>query len=459
VIGSGPGGYVAAIRASQVGLKTAVVEKDSALGGVCTLRGCIPTKALLHSADLLEEARHSSDIGVVTKEVRLDLAAAMKHKSKVVRQSSNGVAYLMKKNGVDVHFGFGSLRSEREVSVVDAAGSESLLSAKNVVIATGSKPRAMPLAETDHTLILDSDSILEVKEIPKSLIVIGSGAVGVEFASMFARFGSKVTLVEMLPRLVPLEDEEISRELAASFRRQGIACFADARVEKIDKTDAGVEVIARTGAGKTETFKAEKLLVAIGRQPLSENLGLEKLGVATERGYIKIDDRCRTNVKSVFAIGDVVNTPWLAHVASAEGIVAAETAAGAPTMPLNYDQVPACTYCQPEIASIGLSEAKARERGLDVVTGRFPFSASGKARILNDTEGFVKIVSEKKYGEVLGVHIIGPRATELIAEASAAMRLESTSEDLMRAIHPHPTLSESVHEAAEAAATGHALHI
>ena len=459
VIGSGPGGYVAAIRAAQLGMKAAIIEKDVSLGGVCTLRGCIPTKALLHTADLLEEARHGADVGVAAKEVRLDLAAAMKHKAKVVRQSTNGIAYLMKKNKVDVLFGFGALKDERTVSVTDASGNERLLSAKSIVVATGSKPRALPLIETDHAVVLDSDSILEVKDVPKSLLVIGSGAVGVEFASMFARFGAKVTVIEMLPRIVPIEDEEISRELAAAFRRQGIACHASTRVEKVSRTDQGVEVIARTEAGKTETFKAEKLLVAVGRQPLSQNIGLEKVGIATERGYIRIDGRCRTNVANVFAIGDVVPTPWLAHVASAEGVVAAETAAGVETRPLDYDQVPGCTYCTPEIASIGLSEARARERGHDVVLGKFPFTASGKARVLNDTEGFVKIVADKKYGEVLGVHIIGPSATELIAEAGAAMRLEATSEDLVRTIHAHPTLAEAVHEAAETAAYGHAIHI
>lgn len=459
VIGSGPGGYVAAIRASQLGLTVALVEKDPALGGVCTLRGCIPTKALLHSADLLEETRHGADVGVLAREVRLDLAAAMKHKAKVVRQSSNGIAYLMKKNKVEVVPGFGSLAAAGQVLVVNGSGGETKLSAKNVLIATGSKPRGIPLIPTDHVTVLDSDSILEIKDVPKSLIVIGSGAVGIEFASMFARFGAKVTVIEMLPRLVPVEDEEISKELAVSFRKQGIACFIGTKVERVSRDDSGVEVLARTSDGKTETFKAEKLLVAIGRQPLSEGIGLEKLGVATERGYIKIDSNCRTNVPGVFAIGDVVPTPWLAHVASAEGVVAVETMAGVETFPLNYDQVPGCTYCHPEIGSIGLSESKARERGHDVVIGKFPFSANPKARVLNDTEGFVKIVTDKKYGEVLGVHIIGPRATDLIAEAGVAMKLEATSEDLVRTIHAHPTLSEAMVEAAEAAAHGHSIHI
>jgi dihydrolipoamide dehydrogenase len=458
IIGSGPGGYVAAIRAAQLGLSTAIVEKDPALGGVCTLRGCIPTKALLHAADLLEETRRGADLGVVAKDLRFELAGAMKHKAKVVRQSSNGIAYLMKKNKVDVHTGFGSLSDPHTVTVAGVEG-EKTLSARFVIIATGSRPRAIPIVPTDHETVLDSDSILELKEVPKSLVVIGSGAVGVEFASMFARFGSKTTVVEMLPRLVPVEDEEISKELAAAFRKQGIACLVDTKVEKVEKVAGGVEVLARTPNGKTESLKAEKLLIAVGRQPLSEKLGLEKLGIATDRGYIRIDDHCRTSVPNVFAIGDVVPTAWLAHVASAEGIVAAETAAGAPTRPIDYDQIPGCTYCHPEIGSIGLSEAKARERGHDVVVGRFPFSASGKARCIDDTLGFVKIVSDRKYGEILGVHIIGPSATELIAEAGAAMKLEATAEDLARTIHAHPTLSEAMHEAAEAIAEGHPIHI
>ena len=448
IIGSGPGGYVAAIRAAQLGMSVLVVERESRLGGVCTLRGCIPTKALLHTADLLEEARHGSDVGVAAREVRLDLPAAMKHKEKVVRQSSNGVAYLMKKNRVDVASGFGRIAGVGRVSVAAADGTEAAYSAKNILIATGSSPRSLPGMEIDHSTILSSDSILEVTEIPKSLIVIGSGAVGVEFASMFARFGSKVTIIEILPRIVPLEDEEISRELAASFKRQGIAVYTDARVERVSKSEGGVEVLARTSGGKTETFRAEKILMAVGRKPLSDNIGLEALGVATEKGYITIDPHQRTNVPGIYAIGDVVPTPWLAHVASAEGVVAVEHMAAVETYPLNYDQIPGCTYCAPEVASIGLTEAKARERGFEVNVGKFPFSAIGKARIINETSGFVKIVADKKYDEVLGVHIVGPKATELIAEAGAAMKLEATSEDLVRTIHAHPTLAESFRGAA-----------
>jgi dihydrolipoamide dehydrogenase len=458
IIGSGPGGYVAAIRAAQIGLSALVVEREPRLGGVCTLRGCIPTKALLHTADLLENARHGTDVGVAAREVHLDLAGAMKHKERVVRQSTNGISYLMKKNRVDVATGFGRIAGPGQVSVAGADGSETAYRAKNILVATGSAPRSLPGIEIDHQAILSSDSILELTQVPKSLVVIGSGAVGVEFASMFARFGSKTTVIEVLPRIVPLEDEEISRELAASFKRQGIAIYVDTRVERVTRSDAGCEVIARTSAGKTETFRAEKMLLAVGRSPLSQNIGLEAAGVATERGYITVDPYMRTNVPGIYAIGDVVPTPWLAHVASAEAVVAVEHMAGRETRPLNYDQVPGCTYCAPEVASIGLTEARARERGYDVAVGKFPFTAIGKARCLNDTSGFVKIVAEKKYDEVLGVHIVGPAATELIAEAGAALKLEATSEELVRTIHAHPTLSEAIHEAAEAVG-GHAIHI
>ena len=459
IIGSGPGGYVGAIRAAQLGMSVLLVERDPKLGGVCTLRGCIPTKALLHTADVLEEARHGAEVGVASREVRLDLPAAMKHKEKVVRQSTNGITYLMKKNKVDVAAGFGRISGAGKISVAGADGGETTYSAKNILIATGSTPRSLPGIEIDHQAILSSDSILELPEVPKSLLVIGSGAVGVEFASMFSRFGSKTTVVEILPRIVPLEDEEISKELAASFKRQGIAVYVDTRVERVTKNGGGVEVIARSSGGtKTETFRAEKILLAVGRKPLSENIGLEGLGVETDRGYIKIDRYMRTNVPTVYAIGDVVPTPWLAHVASAEGVVAVEHMARGETRPLNYDQIPGCTYCAPEVASIGLSEAAARERGYDVAVGKFPFSASGKARVLNETAGFVKIVADKKYDEVLGVHIIGPKATELIAEAGAALKLEATSEELVRTVHAHPTLAEAIHEAAEAV-SGHSIHI
>jgi dihydrolipoyl dehydrogenase len=458
IIGSGPGGYVAAIRAAQLGMSVLIIERDSRLGGVCTLRGCIPTKALLHTADVLEQTRHGAEVGVSTREVRLELAAAMKHKEKVVRQSSNGVAFLMKKNRVDVVNGFGRITAVGRVSVAGADGAETAYSARNILIATGSTPRSLPGIEIDHKTVLSSDSILEIPEVPRSLLVVGSGAVGVEFASIFARFGSKAVVVEILPRIVPFEDEEVSRELAASFKRQGIAVYVDTRIERVTRTEGGVEVLARSPGEKTENFKADKILMAVGRKPLSEGIGMETVGVATEKGYVLVDSAMRTNVPGIYAIGDVVPTPQLAHVASAEGVIAVEHMAGKNPRALNYDQVPGCTYCAPEIGSIGLTEAKARERGYDVAVGKFPFAANGKARILNEAGGFVKIVGEKKYDEVLGVHIIGPHATELIAEAGAALRLEATSEELVRTIHAHPTLSEAIHEASEGV-EGKPIHI
>jgi dihydrolipoamide dehydrogenase len=458
IIGSGPGGYVAAVRASQLGMSVLIVEKEPRLGGVCTLWGCIPTKAMLHTADVLEEARHGGEVGVAAREVHLDMPAALKYKEKIVRQSTNGVSYLMKKNRVDIASGFGRLAGAGRVSVTAADGAETVYSARNVIVATGSMPRSLPGIDIDDKMILSSTSMLELAEVPKSLVVIGSGAVGVEFASMHARFGAKVTIIEVLPRIVPVEDEEISRELAASFKRQGIAIYPDTRVERITKGEGGVEVLARSTGDKTETFRAEKVLMAVGRRPLIGGIGLEAAGVVTEKGFIKVDAMMQTNVPGVYAIGDVLPTPALAHLASEEGVVAVEHMAGKPVRPINYDQIPGCTYCSPEIGSIGMTEAKARERGYDVAVGKFPFSANGKARIVNQASGFVKIVAEKKYDEVLGVHVIGPAATELIAEACAAMKLETTSEELVRTIHAHPTLSEAIHEAAEAV-RGHAIHI
>src|SRR5687768_928369 len=421
IIGSGPGGYVAAIRAAQLGMSILLVEREPKLGGVCTLRGCIPTKALLHTADLLESVRHGADVGVAARDVRLDFPAAMKHKEKVVRQSTNGVSYLMKKNKVDVAAGFGRIAGPGKVAVAGPDGAETTYMVKNVLLATGSTPRSLPGIEIDHQAILSSDSILELAEVPKSLLVIGSGAVGVEFASMFSRFGSKTAVVEILPRIVPLEDEEVSKELAASFKRQGIAVYVDTRVERVTRGDGGVEVLARSSAGKTETFRAEKILLAVGRKPLSEGIGLEALGVETDRGYIKVDGNMRSNVPNVYAIGDVVPTPWLAHVASAEGVIAVEHIAGHHPQPIDYGKIPGCTYCSPEVASVGLTEAKAREAGHNVKVGKFPFAAVGKATVLAQRTGFIKIVADAEYGELLGFHMIGPRVTELIAEGGLAL--------------------------------------
>jgi len=462
IVGSGPGGYVAAIRAAQLGLRTALVEKDArvpgvGLGGTCLHRGCIPTKAMLKSATLLTEVRDAADFGVRATGVELDFAGVVKFRDKVVSKGARGVEYLMKKHKVDVHAGWGRLVS-RERVVVTHDGGETFLQAKNVLIATGSVPRDLPFLKADGERILNSDHILKSTSVPKSLLVIGSGAVGAEFASCFSRYGTKTILVEVLPRLLPVEDEEISKEIERSFRKKGIECHAKTGVESVTPNADGTLTVAAKGpAGQALSWTVEKVLLAVGRRPVTQGLGLEAAGVVTENGYVVVDSHQRTNIPGVYAIGDVTPTIWLAHVASAEGIVAAETIAGYPTHPVNRDQVPGCTYCDPEVASIGLTEAKARERGHDVAVGKFGFQVLSKSAMEHTNEGFVKIVSEKKYDEILGVHIVGPHATELIAEAGALLRCEATTEEMIRTIHAHPTLSEALHEAAEAV-HGHNIH-
>ncbi len=448
IIGAGPGGYVAAIRAAQLGLKTAIIEKDKNLGGTCLLRGCIPTKALLHTADVLDEMKHAKSIGVVTEGVSLDFTQAQRNKSKVVLKLAKGVEFLMKKNKITVFKGAARIENPGKIIVKKADDSTEEVSTRHIVVATGSVPRSLPGLEIDGRQIITSDEILELGEIPKSLIVLGAGAVGVEFASMFARFGSDVTLLELLPRLLPIEDEEISSELAKSFKKQGIKAFTSANYQSVVREDDLVRVTARIKDEDRE-FAAEKFLVAVGRRAYTDGLGLENTKVKLERGYIKTDEYMRTEEPTIFAIGDVVPTPWLAHVASAEGILAIETIAGKNAKPINYDRVPSCTYCQPEVASCGLTEAKARERGYEVKVGRFPISVIAKAQILGATEGMVKIVSDAKYDELLGMHIIGPHATELIVEAGVALQLESTVEELIHTMHAHPTVAEAMHEAAE----------
>jgi dihydrolipoamide dehydrogenase len=457
IIGSGPGGYVAAIRASQLGLKTAVVEKDVKYGGTCGLRGCIPTKALLHTAAVLDEIKESAALGIQVAEPALDMVKAQERKQKVVDSNAKGVEYLFKKNKVTGMIrGRGRLTGPNEVTVEGPDG-EATYGARFILIATGSVPRDIPVAPADGERVLNSDHILELQSVPASLAVLGAGAVGTEFASIYNSFGSKVTLIEMLPRVLPIEDAEVSAELEKLLRRHGIKVMAGTKMAGFEKTDAGVRLQLEKGE-KSEALEAEKLLVAVGRRPVTENLGLEALGVELERGYVKVNPLMQTAVPHIYAIGDVVNTPWLAHVASAEGILAVEHMAGQPVKPLNYDRVPSCTYCDPEVASVGLTEAKAKERGYDVVTGKFPLTALGKARIIGKTEGFVKIVRETKYDELLGVHIIGAHATDLIAEACVALRLEGTNEELMHTMHAHPTLSEAVAEAAHVAA-GQPIHI
>ncbi len=397
IIGSGPGGYVAAIRAGQLGLKAAMVEKDTRLGGTCTLRGCIPTKQMLMSAHVYEQMQHAADFGVQATGIQLAFADVQKRKDKVVLKNTKGIEYLMKKNKVTVFKGTGKLALPGKVEVTGADGAKQAIETKAIIIATGSVVRPIPGFETDGVHVVNSDHILELKDVPKSLIVMGAGAVGCEFASVYSRFGAETTIVELMPRLVPLEDEEVSKELEKSFRKRKIKSQVDTKLEKLEKTETGVRVTGKTSKGEAVTLEAEMLLVAVGRMPFTEGLGLEGTKIKLEKGFVQVDEFQQTAETGVYAIGDVVPTPLLAHLASKEGIVAVEHIAGDKGVrPINLRLVPNCTYCDPEVASVGLTEAKAREQGYDVKIGKFPFSASGKARILGEEEGFVKIVSERQ---------------------------------------------------------------
>ncbi|MCX7895756.1 MAG: dihydrolipoyl dehydrogenase [Thermoanaerobaculum sp.] len=458
VIGAGPGGYVAAIRAGQLGLKTLVIEKEPVLGGTCLHRGCIPTKALLHTADLLQKAREGESFGVRCQGVELDLAAAHAHKRKVVTKNAKGIESLFKKNGVTWRQGTGKILGPGKVEITAPDGTREEVTGKFVLLATGSRCGDLPHVKADGDRIINSDHALELAEVPARLLVLGAGAVGMEFASIFARFGAKVTVVELLERVLPLEDPDVSKEVERAFRKQGITCHTATRVEAVETGEFGVRLWAHNAAGEEVQLEGDRLLLAVGRQAMVEGVGLEHTQAKVEKGRILVDRFCRAEAPWLYAIGDLIPTPWLAHVASMEGVVAVEHMAGKNPPPINYNQVPSCTYCYPEVASIGLSEPQAREQGYDVRVGRFPFSASGKAAILGESLGFVKIVAEGKYGELLGVHIVGPHATELIAEAEAALRGELTAEELAWTIHAHPTLHEAIHEAAEGV-HGMTIHI
>jgi dihydrolipoamide dehydrogenase len=462
VVGAGPGGYVAAIRAAQLGLKTAIVERQY-WGGVCLNIGCIPTKALLHTADLLDEAREGQKFGVVAQQVSLDLGAAMKNKDAVVKQMTGGVNFLMKKNKIAQFNGTARLTGRGGIQVAGADGASTSLTAKNIILATGARPRDLPQigATFDEDRILSSTGGLALKEVPKSLLIIGASAIGCEFASMYRAFGSEVTLVEALPRIVPVEDEEISAELTKAFAKRGIKVMAGAKFAGVDRSESQIVAMVTDSDGKEQKVVAERMLMGIGIAPNTKDMGLEDAGVELDqRGFIKVNGKQQTNVEGIYAIGDcAITSPWLAHKASAEGVLAAEIIAGHHAPPIDYRKVPGCTYCNPEVASVGLTEAKAREMGYDVKIGKFPFSANGKATILGQRVGFVKVVADKQYDEVLGIHIIGPRATELISEGGVALSHEATCESLMRTIHAHPTLYEALGEAEHAAATGAAIHI
>jgi dihydrolipoamide dehydrogenase len=447
VIGSGPGGYSAAIRAGQYGLKTALVERQARLGGTCLLVGCIPTKSLLQTADVWERFVNSEQEGIHCENPRLDYPKVKDRKDGIVNKHSNGVAMLLKRAKVERITGYATLKGGGKIEVQSDAGAQTI-EAKNIIIATGSEARMLPGLEPDAEFILTNIEILNLTAVPKSLAIIGAGAVGVEFASIFRRFGTEVTLIEMLPRLVPVEDEDVSKELERNFRKQKIRVETGARAENIQKTGKGVKLTLTTKDGKQETLETEKLLVAVGRKPNSEKIGLENTKVALDRGFIVVDQFQRTGEPGVYAIGDVVaGTPQLAHVATREGMIAVAHMAGKPATPINKNRIPGCTYTEPGIGSVGLTEAQARAQGRKVRIGRFPFAADSRATILGHHEGFIKVVADEEFGEILGVHIIGPEAFELIAEAVAAMEAEATVDVMMQTIHAHPTLYEAMGEA------------
>ena len=447
IIGSGPGGYVAAIRAGQYGLKVGVVEKDLLLGGVCLHVGCIPTKALLHAADVYETFLRGAEQGILADNLRFDWGRILARKSQIVQKHAKGIEFLFKKYKVEAIRGYGRLLGTGRVEVAGAEGTREL-SAKNIILATGSQARMLPGLEPDPERILTNIEILDLPRVPKSLGIIGAGAVGVEFASIYRRFGSEVTILEMLPRVVPVEDEEISAELARQFRKQGIAMQTGAKVEKVEKRSDGVDVEYSDAGGKKQKLGVETLLVAVGRKPNTDNIGLENTAIRTDRGFVPVDPYMATTEPGVYAIGDIVAaSPQLAHVASMEGLVAVGRIAGKPVRPVNYRRIPGCTYSEPPIGSVGLTEAQARAAGYPVKVGKFNFAANSKASILGSHGGFVKVVAEEKYGEILGAHIVGPQATELVAEMVAAIESEATVESMMTAIHAHPTLAEAVGDA------------
>jgi dihydrolipoamide dehydrogenase len=456
IVGSGPGGYVAAIRAAQLGLSVACVEKDR-LGGVCLNIGCIPTKALLRNAEILQLFGRAKEWGVSFENFRADFGEAVKRSRKVADKMNRGVESLFKKNKVTHVQGTGRLVAPNRVEVAGADGKAQTLTAnKGVILATGSRPRELPFLRMDGKVVISSTEAMLRESPPKRLAVIGAGAVGVEFADIYAAYGTEVTIVEMLPQILPLEDEEIAAVLARAFRRRGIQMLTSAKVEKAEQKD-GVARLTVSVDGKPETVEAEAVLVAIGRQANVEGIGLEKAGVQLERGFIKVDANFKTTARSVYAIGDCIGGSLWAHKAMAEGIAVVEQIAGQRSEVL-YASMAGCTYCHPQVASVGLTEKKAREQGLNIKVGKFPYLASGKAAALGETEGMVKIVSEATTGELLGVHIVGAEATEMIAEASLARSHEAIVESIHRTVHAHPTLSEMMGEAA-LATEGHAIHI
>jgi dihydrolipoamide dehydrogenase len=458
VVGAGPGGYVAAIKAAQLGYRTACIE-DDALGGVCLNWGCIPTKALLESAAMIQHLGHAKEFGVEVGEVKTDLAQAVKRSRQVSEKLVKGIGFLFKKNKITHIPGRGRLVEKGKVEVSDKDGKKQTVAARHIIIATGSRPRDLPFLKIDHEIVWDSTDAMLSKDVPKTLAVVGAGAIGCEFADVYAAFGTEVTIIEALDRILPLEDRDCSAVVEKSYRKRGMEVFTGARLEKADIGKDGAKLTVKTAKGETRTVEAERVLSAIGRAPNVEDIGLEELGVElTDRGFIKVDRRMRTSVEGIYAIGDVAGPPLLAHKGSHEGVACVEGIHGDPHAGIDYANIPNCTYCHPEVASVGLTEEQARESGQEIEVGVFPWSANGRALTAGETEGFVKIVRGKKYSELLGAHIVGPHATELIAEFVVGRHLETTVEEMDRAMHPHPTLSEAVGEAA-LASLGHALHI
>ncbi len=458
VIGSGPGGYVAAIRASQLGLNTICVEREN-YGGVCLNWGCIPTKALLKNAEYMRFIKHSADFGIEIKDYSVDFTKVIRRSREVANKMSAGIGFLFKKNKVNPVKGIATIKNATTVEVRDKDGNLThTITTKNLVIATGARPRQIPGIEVDYKRIITSSEAMIPKEIPDSIIIMGAGAIGAEFAYFYNAFGAKVTIVEMMDRLLPIEDADISAELARNYKKDGIAIKTSAKVLSAKTVGDRVEVKIQTKDGSEETLDAAIALNAIGIQPNTENIGLEAIGVETDRGFIKADKFMRTNVPGVFAIGDVAGAPWLAHKASAEGVVVAEFIAGHKTEGIDYNNIPGCTYCSPQVASIGMTEAKAKEAGYSLKIGKFPFTASGKAHGIGEAKGFVKLIFDEKHGELLGAHLIGPDVTEMIGELGLARTLEATAPTIFKTIHAHPTLSEGIMEAA-AAAWGEAVNI
>lgn len=456
VLGSGPGGYVTAIRASQLGLKTAIIEKES-LGGVCLNWGCIPTKALIKSAQVFNYLKHADDYGLKVENYDKDFNAVVNRSRSVADTMSKGVQFLMKKNKIEVILGFGSLRKGKQVAVTAEDGTETLHEANHIIIATGARSRELPSLPQDGKKVIGYREAMTLPKQPKKMVVVGSGAIGVEFAYFYNAMGTEVTLIEYLPRIVPVEDEDISKQMERSFTKSGIKVMTSSEVTKVDTSGKGVQVSVKTAKGE-EIIDADIVLSAVGIKTNIENIGLEDLGIATDRDKILVNEYYQTNLPGYYAIGDVTSGQALAHVASAEGILCVEKIAGLSVEPIDYNNIPGCTYSHPEIASVGYTEAQAKEQGFDVKVGKFPFTASGKAQAGGHTDGFVKVIFDAKYGEWLGCHMIGVGVTDMIAEAVVARKLETTGHEILKAVHPHPTMSEAVMEAV-AAAYDEVIHI